>query len=468
MERVADEKNPVDGPQDDATDGADGRTLKAPVHSPATEPMTGTGPDLVAPVHNPAGKPRAEWAGAASADDTAGTDEDSAIFSVGEAEELKQDDSGEDSPLAVGEEPDRLDRGASATATGAGPQIVRETVVERKGGFFPVLLGGVIAAALGYGASAWVNQTWPFDSAAVPDTFEDDTRAALDEQTAQIETLTGRLDETTSRVDGIDLTPLENADTRIDEAVANLSEQLDAATGEFGALSARLDEFDSRLTALEKAPVEETVSPEAIAAYERELEGFREAMAEQRREVEAMTEEALAAEANAEEQASLAQSREALAEVNAALREGEPYATQLGALETTGVSIPEALSAPAADGVPTLAVLTEEFPPLAREALAAARRAESSDEDGAGRFATFLANQLGARSVTPREGDSADAILSRAEESLRAGDLPATLEELEALPEPSAEVLSDWMARATTRAEAIAAAQGVAQNLNEE
>ena len=81
---------------------------------------------------------------------------------------------------------------------------------------------------------------------------------------------------------------------------------------------------------------------------------------------------------------------------------------------------------------------------------------------------TFLANQLGARSVTPRDGADPDAVLSRAEAALRSGDLAATLQELEALPAPAAEVLTGWTARAETRQGALDAADAVAQDLNQE
>ena len=82
--------------------------------------------------------------------------------------------------------------------------------------------------------------------------------------------------------------------------------------------------------------------------------------------------------------------------------------------------------------------------------------------------ATFLTDQVGLRSVTPRSGDSPDAILSRAEAALRSGDLPQTLTELGSLPEAAQAPLSDWMDRARTRADAVAAADGLAQEMNKE
>ena len=42
-------------------------------------------------------------------------------------------------------------------------EVIKETVVEKKGGFVPMVLGGAVAAALGYGGAAYVSQDiWPF------------------------------------------------------------------------------------------------------------------------------------------------------------------------------------------------------------------------------------------------------------------------------------------------------------------
>ena len=59
--------------------------------------------------------------------------------------------------------------------------------------------------------------------------------------------------------------------------------------------------------------------------------------------------------------------------------------------------------------------------------------------------------------MTPREGNDPDAVLSRAEAALVAGDLPAALAEIAALPPVAQEVLSPWVATAQTRLNAIAA-----------
>lgn len=387
------------------------------------------------------------------------TERDEPIHTLGEAME------GEAAQAAAMTEADtiagdRAEPAAAAPAAAAAPQVVRETVVERKGGFVPMVLGGVIAAGLGWGVASWQAGTLPF-AAGAPDPFRDEVTTGLSGQAERLTALEGRVEDLSSQLSRIDMAALQTQ-------AEDLSSRLGALEGAQSDQGTQLGDLAGRIDTLETRPVEESVSPEAMAAYEEALADVRRAIEAQRTEVERMTQESLAAQADASDQAQLAQSRAALADVSTALRDGTPYDEPLSVLTTNGVTVPEVLASSAAEGVPTLAALTEEFPPLARDALSAARRAEATTEDTTARVTTFLANQLGARSVTPRDGSDPDAVLSRAEAALRSGDLAATLQELEALPAPAAEVLTGWTARAETRQGALDAADAVAQDLNQE
>ncbi len=387
------------------------------------------------------------------------TERDEPIHTLGEAME------GEAAQAAAMTEADtiagdRAEPAATAPAAAAAPQVVRETVVERKGGFVPMVLGGVIAAGLGWGVASWQAGTLPF-AAGAPDPFRDEVTTGLSGQAERLTALEGRVEDLSSQLAGIDMAALQTQ-------AEDLSSRLGALEGAQSDQRTQLGDLAGRIDTLESRPVEESVSPEAMAAYEEALADVRRAIEAQRTEVERMTQESLAAQADASDQAQLAQSRAALADVSTALRDGTPYDEPMSVLTTNGVTVPEVLASSAAEGVPTLAALTEEFPPLARDALSAARRAEATTEDTTARVTTFLANQLGARSVTPRDGADPDAVLSRAEAALRSGDLAATLQELEALPAPAAEVLTGWTARAETRQGALDAADAVAQDLNQE
>lgn len=333
------------------------------------------------------------------------------------------------------------------------PQILRETVVEQKGGFLPMLAGGAIAAVLGYGVAAYVSQdVWPFVGAAKDDPFVSEVRGALASQESALADMAGRV----TTLEGVepptfDLSPVETGIAAVQDSVATLS--------------ARLDEMAARIDTLEKQPLEQAVSPEAIAAYERALADLQAEVEAQRTEVAKMAQEAIQAEGNATEQAMLAAARAAMADVTAALETGAGFASALDVLSLNGYDVPGPLAAVASSGVATQVQLIEDFPDAARQALAAVRSSETENAEGSNRIATFFANQLGARSVSPREGDDTDAILSRSEAALRTGDLATAIAELSSLPELARTAVADWEARAQSRLEAKTAADALVQQL---
>ncbi|WP_408635231.1 COG4223 family protein, partial [Paracoccus binzhouensis] len=75
---------------------------------------------------------------------------------------------------------------------------------------------------------------------------------------------------------------------------------------------------------------------------------------------------------------------------------------------------------------------------------------------------TFLRVQTGARSVEPRQGDDPDAILSRADAAVKAGDIKGALAEIGSLPQPGQDAMADWTARAGLWVEANAALAALA------
>lgn len=332
------------------------------------------------------------------------------------------------------------------------PQVIKETTIERKGGLVPMVLGGAAAAVLGYGVAAYSSQAvWPFETAQ--DTgFEDEIRGALTTQDGALSELGARIDALEGvELPTVDLTPVENEIEAVQSSVADMS--------------TRLDEIIARIESLERQPLENAVSEEAIAAYERALADLQAEVEAQRAEVAQMAQEAVAAEDNAEEKAQLAASRAAMAEITTALENGAPFSDAVAVLASNGVEVPDILAERAESGVLTQANLTEAFPEVAREALNAARSADTDGAEGVGRLTTFFANQLGARSVAPKEGDDPDAVLSRAEAAVRSGNLNAALDELAMLPDVAQAALSDWQAGAQTRLEAKTAADTLVQQL---
>lgn len=154
----------------------------------------------------------------------------------------------------------------------------------------------------------------------------------------------------------------------------------------------------------------------------------------------------------------------ALGRIVSAVTTGQPFEAEIADLQANGIQdVPPALADTAATGVVTAANLQDRFPDAARASLAAARAA-SPDVDGGG-IGGFFKQQLGARSVAPRDGDDPDAILSRAEAAMRDGRLADALAEVKALPPEAQEPLSEWLSDAQARHDAQDAVQTLTQRL---
>lgn len=355
------------------------------------------------------------------------------------------------------------------------PPPPRETVrVERRGGFVPLILGGILAGGLGFGAAAYVIPRYlPQLVAGGPDLSGDlqaqaDRIAALDNAFAALKEqgaasaadasgeLARRLDELGARL------------TALDEAQATVAESLGA--------------FDLRLAEIERRPLTgDAGSAAALAAINRELDGFRTEMAAQikaaedvrtaiataadaaTKKVETVEKEAERIRSEAEAAARAAAVTGGVARILAALESGAALDQPISELKAAGYEVPEALVSQA-QGVPTLAALRDSFPEAARSALAVSVP-EAAADDLWSRIAAFFRSQSGARSLAPRAGEDPDAVLSRAEADLRAGDLAKAIDELQALPEPGRAAMAEWVAKAGRRLEAVNAARALEQQV---
>ncbi|WP_461305669.1 COG4223 family protein, partial [Albidovulum sp.] len=347
----------------------------------------------------------------------------------------------------------------------------------RRGGFVPLVAGGVIAAGLGAGAALYLApQFLPRPDDSVIETL----RAEVGLQQTRLDQIAG--DVTAIRGDDrADRLAAELAGLReeLSAAMQPLADRVAALETQGDALARRLDAMETRIVTLEKRPVEGgQASATALEAFGREMEALRAEMAAQRQqsaEVEAQIKAAAARAAEeiarAEERAGqLARQSEAaraeatfeagLARLRAALDAGTPLDAALADLAKAGVAVPEILRQNAT-GVPTLAALRDSFADAARAALAASIRV-GADAGPWERFTAFLRNQTRARSLTPRAGDDPDAVLSRAEAALRAGDLAMALSELEALPPEGRAKMAEWVARANRRLEVERAVDALA------
>ena len=315
----------------------------------------------------------------------------------------------------------------------------------RRAGVLGPVVGGALAALGGFAVAQFdlLGYAAPDRSAEMTALIEklDATltvqATALNEAKGELTSITDRITalESAPPPDMPDLAPLADLDRRLDE-IETLAPTGDASTA---ALAAKLAQLEQRLAALPAADENPGMQAELEAALARLTAAEAEAQ-DRSRAAEAAT--ALAARGLA------------LDALSAAVAEGRPFAAELAALADPALT--EALGGLADAGVPTLETLQAEFPDAAREALRLAR-ATDADAGWGDRLVDFLASQTGARSVIPREGDDADAVLSRAEFALSEGRIADVMAELQALDSAVRAPLNSWIARAETRGTADAA-----------
>ncbi|TLP65604.1 hypothetical protein FEE96_08835 [Parasedimentitalea maritima] len=374
--------------------------------------------------------------------------------SVGAKPALIVEDESEVESTQVDEDP------VAADSIPAEPAISVERVVEKRGGFGMAILGGAIAAGLGFVAA----QT-QFLNPILPESLKSvsakEFRLLIGDQ-AEINEALAALQVQVESSKTPDLSGVTTQIAEISVQIAPLEASWSSAKAQLEALSDDVTTLTKRLSDLEKRPISEGASPAAVAAYEAELSKLQESLIAQRQDVERMVAEAQALDAASAEAARIASAQTMVARLRSNLDSGTAYGSILTELESVGVTVPEALLVSADQGVATLTNLTSDFVPAAREALSVARE----DSSGSGGLLAYAQRHLGARSVQPRDGDDPDAILSRAEAAISTGDLDRALAEIQTLPESARSVMLDWETDAKTRQDAVAAVDALAHSLN--
>lgn len=362
-----------------------------------------------------------------------------------------------------------------------------------RGGFIPAVIGGLVAAGLGYGVAIFTG-TNTEDQAAIDTALSQQATqlADLDKRIAEIATAVATPD--TSAVEG-QLTTLTqqlstqfgDMSTRFDGVAGKIGDvetQLKGFGTQLGDVDTRLGAVNDRLTSVEKRPLVESseTAKAAFETYERELDQLQASLDEQKtlntKAAAALEETAKSAQsemAQVEQRASTLQSkaeataraaavREALARLTASLEQGTPYASTLAIL-ADGNDVPEVLTANADSGVSTISSLRASFPAEARRALDASIKAQVGTQDPVSRIGSFLRSQTGVRSLAPREGDDADAVLSRAEAAISSADLQTALTEIGTLPQSGQDALATWVGQAQTRLAVTSAATDLTKTL---
>ena len=315
---------------------------------------------------------------------------------------------------------------------------------ERKSsGVLQLVVAGFVCAGFGFGAailSQPSNPIWPIH----PDM-------------AQFR------DETTGQIIGIDtrLNALEGRVTDVDERAvgdvfqSDLDELTNGYDQRFLEIASQLENFDKRLAALEESAIESAIPDELVAQYQGEVKRLKETLEAQRESLQKFMAETAEATNEVTQRAKETVARGILAQIRAAIDAGGPFDTAIKEFdEQVGHALPNQLRSLAQEGVQTYQELRDSFAEAARSALNAARD-ELNESEGFMGIGNYLRQQFQARSVTPKMGDDADAVLSRVEQELRENDLTGALNELDALPDAARDQMQPWIDQARERQDAL-------------
>jgi hypothetical protein len=315
---------------------------------------------------------------------------------------------------------------------------------ERKSsGVVPLLVAGFICAGLGFGAailSQPSNPIWPVH----PDVaqFRDETTGQITGIDTRLNALEGRLTDVDQRAVG-------------DVFQSDLDELSTGYDQRFSEIASQLENFDKRLAALEKSTIESAIPDELVAQYQDEVKRLKETLEAQRESLQQFMSETAETANEVTQRAKDTVARGVLAQIRAAIDAGGPFDSAIKEFdEQVGQALPNQLRSLAEEGVQTYQELRDSFAEAARSALNAARD-ELNENEGFTGIGNYLRKQFQARSVSPKMGDDADAVLSRAEQALRENDLNGALNELDALPDAARDQMQPWIDQARQRQDAL-------------
>ena len=318
--------------------------------------------------------------------------------------------------------------------------------------FGVLIAGGIFAVAIGFGAAIGLYQYGVLITPTLPNEAQIDIGASISKQNEQFSELEKRVSSVQSKLELlISRAGADNTGEKIDL----LGEEFNQFATELETVNLQLAKLSKRTDDLENRPVLQAVPEDIIEKHSKELETLQATLTQQREQVQAVMQEAEAKEAIAKKAALEARIFSAVSRLSTAVKNGSNYADALVDFEAASeLKAPDVLRKYAQTGFVTKEQLIEQFPIAARLAVNSAR---SEGQDAQGKtFADYLKTQLKARSVVPREGMSADAILSRAEAAVKDDRLTDALSELEALDLTARNQMNDWVSQAEERLAAVA------------
>ena len=326
-------------------------------------------------------------------------------------------------------------------------EILPDNDQRKTSGIVPLIAAGVVCALLGFGAAILSQPSNPIWA------MHPDVAQFRDDATDQIMGIDSRLDA------------LEEFASDVGERAigdvfqSDIKKLIEAYVERFSKIALKLENFDKRLSALEKSTIESAIPNDLVTQYQDEVKRLKDTLEVQREILQQFMSETAATANEVTQRAKDTVARGILAQIRAAIDAGGPFDNAIKEFdEQVGGSVPNQLRSLAEEGVQTYQELRDGFADVARSALNAARD-ELNESEGFSGIGNYLRKQFQARSVTPKMGDDADSVLSRAEQALRENDLTGALTELETLPEAARDQMQPWIDQARER-------QGALEQLN--
>ncbi|MBT6542902.1 MAG: hypothetical protein HOL77_02245 [Rhodobacteraceae bacterium] len=353
-----------------------------------------------------------------------------------------------------------------APSSGSGQSVPQQAQRSQIFGLFGFMFAGLLVALASFGGAQYSSGNWPFERIATD--FEARLATQSDEISA-LNALIASYDDTTA---------LQDLQAQID-GMRTIVTDLAALQVEIEQLFGVQDETIDRVAALEeKLTSQSGINPAANAEITRyatalklvqtQISEQNNAIAEQRAGIAELS--AAVELTHQETKSATHQSLTdgTISQVIGALESGAPFAFAIAGLQDFDNLLTPALVAAAPYGVPTADALARAFPEQSRTALIAARTTSTSQASGSNRVGDFLRSQLGMRSITPRAGNDPDAVLSRAEAAIQAGQVSNALSALTALPDSARTSMAGWIEQAELRQAAQLAVAALSQQLQKD
>ena len=335
-------------------------------------------------------------------------------------------------------------------------------------GLLGFVITGLLVGLVSCGAAQYSSGHWPF--AARPGDRE--WRAGLEAQIAkQSQQLSAMRTDLASQDTGAALDGLQSQLDSLRPIVTDVAALQVEIELLQNAQDGVVDQLELIETKLAHQPVSDGVSASVVDRQTRVLKQMQTQISAQKTAFSELRTELLETQQLVKAAALKTATQSSILQLIGALESGAPFAFAIAEFANDVGVLPQALLAAAPYGVPTTAALERDFADQARAALILARKAGSETPEnagnisGAGRLSNFLQNQLGMRSVTPRQGNDPDAVLSRAEAAIEAGQVAETLTILTALPPAAHTSMASWIERAELRRAAQSAVASLSAQL---